>query len=646
MRRPRPPRPSRLAAAVAALSCALVAAPALAAPDAPDTGSDVGPVGPVGPVGVVGPADAPAARAGVPPKQATAVGTGGAVTSVDPYATRVGMAVLKRGGNAVDAAVATAAALGVTEPYSAGIGGGGYFVHLDGRTGKVSTVDGRETAPLSIPRDAFLDPGTGEPYPFTPDLVTSGVSVGTPGTLATWERALERWGSVPLRRALRPAARLARTGFEVDQTFADQTEDNVERFSAFRSTRRLFLPGGEVPAVGSTFRNPDLADTYDLVGRRGPRAFYRGDLAGDVVRAARRPPVTASTDLPVPRGHLQRRDLAAYRAVDRAPTRVDYRGYDVWGMAGSSSGGTTVGEALQVLERFPLPELDDVDVLHHYLEASALAFADRAEYVGDPAFVDVPRRRLLSERFAASRACLIDPDRAATKPVAAGDLDATGSDCDTARAGAVAEDHENVETTHLTTADRWGDVVSYTLTIEQTGGSGIVVPGRGFLLNNELTDFSLEFDRTDPNRLQPGKRPRSSMAPTIITEQVGDGAGERTVPVLAIGSPGGSTIITTVLQSIVGYLDRSLPITEVVADPRGSQRNTPAVSAEPGFIDLYGAALEAYGHDLQPAGDAFTSQAEIGALTAIEFGPRRRLTAVAEPERRGGGSARVLDPTG
>ncbi len=197
------------------------------------------------------------------------------------------------------------------------------------------------------------------------------------------------------------------------------------------------------------------------------------------------------------------------------------------------------------------------------------------------------------------------------------------------------EDHENVSTTHLTAADRWGNVVAYTLTIEQTGGSGIVVPRRGFLLNNELTDFSLEFDRADPNRLQPGKRPRSSMSPTILLR-----GGK---PFLALGSPGGSTIITTVLQVLVNRLDRGMTIQEALAAPRASQRNTPTVTAEPAFIDLYDAVLTPYGHDLVPAGDAFTSAAEIGALTAIEFGPRRRLTVVAEPERRGGGSARVVN---
>src|SRR4051794_11333215 len=215
-------------------------------------------------------------------KTALSTGFGGAVTSVDPEASRIGIQVLRKGGNAVDAAIATAAALGVTEPYSSGIGGGGYFVHYDARTGRVGTIDGRETAPMSMPDDAFIDDATGEPYPQKPEnpaLVTSGVSVGTPGTLATWKSALDRWGSTSLGKALRPATKLADRGFVVDQTFNEQTADNKLRFSQFPETSRLFLPGGEPPPVGSVFRNPDLADTYRLIAERGTGAFYAGPLA-------------------------------------------------------------------------------------------------------------------------------------------------------------------------------------------------------------------------------------------------------------------------------------------------------------------------------------------------------------------------------
>ena len=217
-------------------------------------------------------------------KVPTSIGHGGAISTVDPVASQVGLRVLRRGGNAVDAAVAAAAALGVTEPFSAGIGGGGYFVFYNARTGKVHTIDGRETAPAAMPHDAFIDPATGEPYNFSPELVTSGVSVGVPGTLRTWKRALKRWGSISLAKALRPATRVAQRGFEVDETFRAQVLQNEVRFKAFTSTRRLYFRGGDAPAVGSIFRNPDQAATYRLIARKGraallPRPAGRRDRA-------------------------------------------------------------------------------------------------------------------------------------------------------------------------------------------------------------------------------------------------------------------------------------------------------------------------------------------------------------------------------
>lgn len=596
-------------------------------------------------VGSPAPAE-PSTRPSAPPaaaserptvKDPTAVGKGGAISTVDPEASAAGLKVLKAGGNAVDAAVAAAATLGVTEPYSAGIGGGGYFVFYNAKSGKVRTIDGRETAPRRMPQDAFIDPATGKPYPFTPDLVTSGVGVGTPGTLATWDKALGNWGTWSLAEALAPATKVARRGFRVDETFRQQTLDNEERFAAFKDTKKLFLPKGDAPKVGSIFRNPDLAATYEAIAQRGTRAFYRGKLARLMSDVVRKPRTTKNTELPVPPGYLTPRDLRDYKVLSQRATRSTYRGHDVYGMAPSSSGGTTVGEALNILERYDLSAMTPEQALHHYLEASALAFADRGKYVGDPAYTDVPTRRLLDDRFAAERACALDPAKAATKPVPAGDVTSYDGVCSpTSATGATDADTENISTTNLTVADRWGNVVEYTLTIEQTGGSGMVVPGHGFLLNNELTDFSTVYDPVDPNRIQPGKRPRSSMSPTIVLK---DGK-----PFLALGSPGGSTIITTVIQMLVNRIDLGMTIEEAIAAPRATQRNTVNVTAEPAFIAAYGPALSALGHTLVPSGDAFTSAAEIGAATAIEFGPRKRLTAVAEPSRRGKGSAKVVDP--
>ena len=609
------------------LTIGLVAASALSAPASQSASPPANP-----PV-----AAAVAPPVAEPPKPATQQGHGGAVSSVDPYATEIGIDVLARGGNAVDAAVATAAALGVTEPYSAGVGGGGYFVYYDAASGEVSTLDGRETAPMSMPHDAFIDPETDRPYNFTPELVTSGVSVGVPGTPMTWTSALRKWGTRSLAATLRPAARLARSGFEVDATFRKQTEDNRLRFEQFWSTRALFLPGGEAPSVGSTFTNPELARTYEQFAKHGERYFYRGAVPADIVRAVRRPPTVPDATLPVPPGFMTHSDLRRYEVLDKAPTEVAYRGHDVYGMGGSSSGGTAVGEALNIVEGFDLSAMDDADALHRYLESTALTFADRAKYVGDDEFVDVPRADLLSQDYADERACQIDPARALTKPTAAGDVTAYDGECDApAASGEVADDTENESTTHLSVADKWGNVVAYTLTIEQTGGSGIVVPGRGFLLNNELTDFSTVYNPSDPNRIEGGKRPRSSMSPTIVLKD-----GE---PVLALGSPGGSTIITTVVQLLLNRLDLGMSLPEAVAAPRASQRNTARVTAEQAFIDAYGAELEALGHELVPAGDGLTSDPFIGAAAAVELGPDGLLTAAAEPVRRGGGAGRVVQP--
>ncbi|GAA1750735.1 gamma-glutamyltransferase [Luedemannella helvata] len=573
-------------------------------------------------------AGADPAVAGRVPGGPTAVGYGGAVATVDAEATRVGLEVLREGGNAVDAAIAAAAALGVTEPFSAGIGGGGFLLYYDARTGRVHTIDGRESAPASMTATSFIDPATGAPYAFQEARV-SGLSVGVPGTVATWERALRDFGTISLADALRPASTVARKGFPVDATFRTQVADNAAAFGQFSSTSALFLPGGAPPAVGSTFRNPDLARTYDLIGQRGAGAFYRGPVARDIVTTVTDPPV-ADTPIgtwayPIRPATLTVRDLAGYAVREPAPTRVGYRGYQVHGMATPSSGGQAVGEALNILERADLPrEL----ALHGYLEASALAFADRNRYVGD----GTPRallNELLSDRFAAERACLIDPGGALPKPVAPGVPDGAYGGC--AAATATEPELAGQSTTNLTVADRWGNVVEYTLTIEQIGGNGMVVPGRGFLLNNELTDFNFaptQGDAADPNLPAAGKRPRSSMAPTIVTR-----AGR---PVLAVGTPGGSTIITTVLQILVNRLDLGMSLPEAIAAPRATQRNTATIPAEPAFDR---AALEGLGH-------VFTTMTEIGAATGIELLPDGRVVAAAEPVRRGAGTAGVVRPAG
>ncbi|WP_026875564.1 gamma-glutamyltransferase [Jiangella gansuensis] len=566
-----------------------------------------------------------------PPKTPVATGYGGAVSTVDADATAAGLSVLRRGGTAADAAVAAAAALGVTEPFSAGVGGGGFFVHYDARTGEVRTLDGRETAPATATEELFLDPATGQPLAF-PDARVSGLSVGTPGTLATWDEALDRWGRFSLARNLRPAIDLAEDGFVVDETFRSQVEANAAIFADFPASAELYLPGGEPPAVGTTLPNPDLADTYRAIARHGIDLFYEGPIAADIAATVQDPPVRDDATRVVRPGDLSTDDLAAYEVVERDPTLVDYRGLQVYGMAPPSSGGSTVGEALNILESFDLAAMDEATALHHYLEASALAFADRNRYVGDPDAVDVPLAQLLSQEFADERACLLDSATAAPKPVPPGVPDGDYAECVPAGADGYAVDDAG-STTHLTTADRWGNVVAYTLTIEQTGGSGMAVPGRGFLLNNELTDFNFaptQGSAPDPNLPGPNKRPRSSMAPTIVLDD-----GE---PFLAVGSPGGATIIGTVLQTLINRVDRGMDLPDAIAAARLTQPNSPNTSAEPAIADgPLGAALEGFGHTL-------VSTPEIGAATGIEFLDHRRIQAAAEPVRRGGGSAGVVVP--
>jgi gamma-glutamyltranspeptidase/glutathione hydrolase len=564
-----------------------------------------------------------------PPRTSEATGWGGAVSSIDADASQAGIDVLRGGGNAVDAAVATAAALGVTDPFSAGIGGGGFFVYYDARTRKVSTLDGRETAPASATENLFVENGVAIPFA---EAVTSGLSVGVPGTPKAWQDAVRRWGSLSFEDAMAPAEKIARDGFVVDATFNQQVANNAARFADFPATRSLYLPQGTPPAVGTRFRNPDLADTYRELGRRGVDALYRGPIGDDVVKTVRKPPVDPAATRVVRAGDLTNADLARYTVPVREPSRTSYRGLDVYSMAPPSSGGTTVGEALNIMEGVDVGELRSPEYLHRFIEASRLSFADRNRWVGDPAFVDVPTRELLSQRFADSRACLIKPDAVLTSPVAPGDP-RNPAECATVGTAAPTP-YEGEHTTHLTTADRWGNVVSYTLTIEQEGGSGIVVPGRGFLLNNELTDFSftpVTPGVPDPNLPGSGKRPRSSMAPTIVLDH-----GKA---VLAVGSPGGASIITTVLQVLTGKLDRDMSLRDAIAAPRASQRNSKTTQAETAFLATSdAAALRALGH-------VFTSTSEIGAATGVELLRDGRWRAAAEPTRRGGGAARVVWPS-
>ncbi|GAB1820486.1 gamma-glutamyltransferase [Herbidospora sp. RD11066] len=548
-------------------------------------------------------------------KKPVAEGYGGAVATVDLDASKIALDVLKNGGNAMDAVVAGAAALGVTEPYSAGLAGGGFIVYYDSRSRRVINIDGRETAPAKMVSTTF------EGIPFD-QAVTSGLSVGVPGSVAQWDLALRRYGTLSLKKALKPAADLARKGFVVDQTFYDQTAANAARFADFTSTASLYLPNGAPPPVGSTFRNPDLARTYQELADKGPSWLYGGRLGQEIVATVKTPPVTPGSTRNVRPGLMEVSDLRSYKALTPEPTKVRWNGLDVYGMAPPSSGGSTVGEALNILENVGPADLGD------YLNASRLAFADRNAYVGDPNFVRVPLKEILSEGFGKERACLIG-DTALPHPAAPGQPDGAYGPCAAPAPAPESKEQqpEGPETTHLVATDRWGNVAAYNITIEQTGGAGIVVPNRGILLNNELTDFTFGPAPADPNLPAPGKRPRSSMAPTIVLK---DGK-----PLLAVGSPGGATIITTVLQILLNRFTFGMSLPDALAAPRASQRNIAATQAEQAFIDKYGAELTAKGH-------TFALTPEIGAATALEFLRHGKIQAVAEPTRRGGGSALVV----
>jgi gamma-glutamyltranspeptidase / glutathione hydrolase len=561
----------------------------------------------------------PASAAVAPHGPPTSIGTGGGAASVETLATQAAIDTLKAGGNAVDAAVAAAGVLGVTEPYFCGVGGGGFMV-IRTADGKVVTIDGRETAPDSMTPTSFWENGAALPFN---DARWSGLSVGVPGTPATWAEALKKYGTMKLKQVLQPGIDVAENGFVVDQSFFDFTQQDVPWFDDIPATDALYLdPDGTPRDIGTVIRNPDLVKTYELLAQRGVSAFYHGKLAQAIVDTVEHPVVAPTADHVWRPGLMTKHDLSEYRAPERPPTHVSYRGVDVYSMGPPSSGGSTVGEALNILEGYNLAAMPRDLAFHYFLEASRYAFADRNAYLADPDYYDVPLSGLLSKDYAATRRALITT-AAATSPVAPGNpypfVTGQASATET-RAGT---------TTHLTTSDKWGNVVSYTFTIESAGGSGLVVPGWGFLLNNELTDFNYD-STTHPNRVEGGKRPRSSMAPTIVLKD--------DKPFLALGSPGGSTIITTVLQILFDRLDEGMSLPDAIVDPRASQRNTTNTSAEPAFLmSPVRTLLESRGHH-------FVNGGEIGAATTIEFLPGGKVLAAAEPVRRGGGSAMVENP--
>ncbi|GAB3368379.1 gamma-glutamyltransferase [Massilia agri] len=558
-------------------------------------------------------------------KTPVATGTGGAVATISEQASQSAMTILNQGGNAIDAAVAAAATLGVTDPFSCGIGGGGFMVIYLAKDKRVITIDHRETAPSSFTPHAFLE--NGKPVDFE-TAVASGAAVGVPGTVRGWHEALTRYGSMDFKRVLAPAISVADKGYKVTEIFSHLTAENERKFQLYAPTSALYLRNGKAVQPGALIRNPDMAKAYREIAAGGVKAFYEGPIARAIVDAVNKPPLApGKTARP---GRMSMADLANYEARIRQPLRSTYRGYEIYGMPLPSSGGATVAEALNILEGFDFKGMPRAQAEHTYLEASRLAFADRNAYLADPEYVDAPIAGILSKEYAAQRRTLIGKQAAHT--VSAGDPYAYQNDQSVPlrprRATHVPgrPQPESAHTTHLTVSDKDGNVVSYTFTIESWGGSGIVVPGYGFLLNNEMTDF--DFSGPHPNVPEAGKRPRSSMAPTIALK---DGK-----PAFTIGSPGGSTIITTVLQTIFNHLDLGMPMDQALNAPRLSERNGEATSIEPGFPGSKQArALEAYGHRWEAAPE------EIGAANALVFNPDGTVTAVSEAKRHGIGAALV-----
>ena len=555
-------------------------------------------------------------------KTPVATGTGGAVATISEPASKAALAILDQGGNAIDAAVAAAATLGVTDPFSCGIGGGGFMMIYLAKDKRVITIDHRETAPASFTPTVFQENGAPMNFETVRD---SGMSVGVPGTVRGWHEALDRYGSMSFKQVLAPAIAVATNGFEISENFSRMAGENKNKFAMFPATAALYLKNGEAIAAGGTLRNPDLAKAYRELAAGGVKAFYSGKMARAVVDAVNRP--ATAPGVRVRGGDMTLADLANYEARLRQPVRSTYRGYDIYGMPLPGSGGIAIAEALNILEGYDLKSMPRAQAEHLYLEASRLAFADRNAYLADPEYVEAPVAGLLNKDYAALRRQQIDAAQA-RRPAAAGDPYAFQSDQSVPLRPAVSARmlKEGAHTTHLTVSDKDGNIVAYTYTIEDWGGSGIVVPGYGFLLNNEMTDF--DFSGPRPNVPEAGKRPRSSMSPTL--------AFRNGKPAFSIGSPGGATIITTVLQTIVNHVDLGMTMPDAVNAPRLSERNGEATDVEPGFPGSAQAAA------LEKSGQRWSATPEeIGAANALVFNPDGTVTAVSEGRRHGIGSALV-----
>jgi gamma-glutamyltranspeptidase / glutathione hydrolase len=540
---------------------------------------------------------APAVVASNPP--------GAAIASAHALATDAGFEVLARGGNAFDAAIAVSSTLSVVEPISSGIGGGGFFLLHDARSGRDVFLDARETAPAAATPERYLD-ADGE---LDRDRATNGPwSAGIPGLPAALVHLADNYGRLPLSTSLAPAIRIAREGFEVYPRMERGYQRRAAVMERYPGTRAVFLADGDPPMTGEILRQPDLARTLELLGERGFDGFYRGEVARLLLAA-----VSAEG------GEWTAEELAGYRVREREPLAFDYRGWRIVTAPPPSSGGVALAQMLQVLEGWDLQALAPAQRTHLMVEAMRRAYRDRTIYLGDPDFVRVPVARLTDPAYAAGLRATIHPGRATPSELLSGQP-------------APLEDDE---TTHFSIIDAEGNRVATTQTVNLLYGSGLVAPGTGVLLNNEMDDFALRPGTPnafgvmgfDANAPAPGKRMLSSMTPTIM---------ESPDTIAVLGAPGGSRIITQVLIGILGF-DAGLPAQQVAALPRFHHQWQPdAISAEPGALDPGTvAALQAMGHGVNAGEDGW------GNLQAVEWDRRANALRGGSDPRNEVGKARV-----
>ena len=468
-------------------------------------------------------------------------GKNGMVASEQGLATQVGLDILKQGGNAIDAAVAVGFALAVVLPNAGNIGGGGFMVLHDDKTGKDVAIDFREIAPAKASRDMYLD-NQGNVIDGK-SLFTHDAS-GVPGTVAGMEYALKKWGTMPLSKVLEPAIKLADKGFIVSDVLAQTLKEEKSTLGKWSASKAIFFKNGEPLKSGDLLVQKDLAKSLRLIAKQGAKAFYQGEIATKIAK-----------EMQSHGGTMTLEDLKAYKVVERQPIIGDYRGYKVVTMPPPSSGGVHLIEILNMLEHYPIKEdgVNSAKNIHHMAESMKLAYADRSEYLGDPDFVKIPVTGLTSKAYANERVKTIDDNKARLSS--------------TIKPGK-PQPYESDQTTHFSVMDKAGNAVAVTYTLNLNFGSGIVVEGTGILLNNEMDDFSVKPGVPNAfglvggaaNAIEAKKRPLSSMTPTIVMKN--------NKPWLVTGSPGGARIITTVLQSVVNTIDHEMNPAEAIITPR------------------------------------------------------------------------------